>query len=287
MNILLINSYYYPDMIGGAEHSVKFLAEGLVNAGHCVAVLCVSKMENAHGQYSCEQINGVTVYRDIDPILSKQNGMHKLSARIKMFNNQHSKSLCDLICKRFQPDVVHTNNLQFISTFVWKYFSDRNIAIVFTARDYWLLDHSCVYNRSNAIINYFYKKYYRHQSGCYIDVFTAPSNVTLNIFKKEKFFKNVYSIRVVNCIDLDMQETHKIIESRKRNSESFVKFLYVGALGEYKGIINLLKAFHSIQNQKICLTICGSGNENLILQRPSKRVNQNSINIREKYGRMS
>ncbi len=40
MKILLVNTYYYPEIYGGAEYSVKKLAEELKQQGHTVKVLC-------------------------------------------------------------------------------------------------------------------------------------------------------------------------------------------------------------------------------------------------------
>ena len=260
MNILLINSYYYPDMAGGAEHSVKLLAEGLLYAGHRVAVLCVSGRRDP-ARYTYEKINGVDVYRDIDPLAQKRKGLHKMIARLKVFNNRHCKKLCDRIVEAFCPDVVHTNNLQIISTYVWKYFYKKKIPVVFTARDYWLLDHSCIYEKSNKLINYFYKLYYRHQSNRYVDLVTAPSQLTLDIFRKERYFRGVPSLRVVNCVKLDFKETASAIKEKQERNDKIVRFLFVGTLGAYKGIVNLLEAFRRIEDEDIRLTICGSGAE--------------------------
>ncbi|MEI2463274.1 glycosyltransferase, partial [Niallia taxi] len=57
MNILLVNTFYYPTIVGGAEISVQKLAEGLVKNGHKVSVLCTDRTNNY------EVINGVNVYR--------------------------------------------------------------------------------------------------------------------------------------------------------------------------------------------------------------------------------
>ena len=267
MNILLVNSYYYPDMVGGAEHSVKLLAEGLLHAGHHVAVLCVSRQQQESARYIHEQVNGVEVYRDIDPFVQKRRGLHKAIARLKTFDNHHCRILCDKICETFRPDVVHTNNLQIISTYIWKYFSKKNIPVVFTARDYWLLDHSCVYNQSSKTVNFFYQLYYRRQSDRYVDIVTAPSQLTLDIFHRENFFKNVPSLRVVNCVRLDMEETEKAIKEKQLRKDGPVRFLFVGALGAYKGIVNLLNAFCGVDNAGIALKICGSGDEEPLVRK--------------------
>ena len=58
MKILIVSSYYYPNMLGGTEHSIKLLAEGLKDRGHEVFVISSDKRDNKF-----EEINGVKVYR--------------------------------------------------------------------------------------------------------------------------------------------------------------------------------------------------------------------------------
>lgn len=51
MKILLVNTYYYPEIYGGAEYSVKKLAEELKQQGHTVKVLCTgSERFNYHAR---------------------------------------------------------------------------------------------------------------------------------------------------------------------------------------------------------------------------------------------
>lgn len=265
MNILIINSFYYPDMVGGAEHSVKILAEGLKKSGHNVAILCENMKANS-AECSIEEINGVLIYRDNDSITQKCGYIKRFRNRARAFNNKHCKNLCERIYSEFKPDIVHTNNLAFISTYVWKYFNEKKIPVIHTSRDYWLLDHSCIYNHSNKLVNFFYQKYYRKQSNRYVDIFTAPSQFTKEIFLQNGYFKNSDSRCVVNCVDLDMQEVSAIIRKKSLLEEEHIKFLYVGALGKHKGINNLLNAFSKINNDKISLTICGSGEEEVAVR---------------------
>ena len=45
MKVLIVNTYYFPNMIGGAEHSVKLLAENLKKCGYDIAIYCVDSIE--------------------------------------------------------------------------------------------------------------------------------------------------------------------------------------------------------------------------------------------------
>ena len=60
MKILIANMYYYPHLIGGAENSIKLLAEGLVSQGNEV---CVVTLDGEPEKAKFDEINGVRIYR--------------------------------------------------------------------------------------------------------------------------------------------------------------------------------------------------------------------------------
>lgn len=57
MRILLVNTFYYPEVKGGAEYSVKKLAEALVQNGNEVIVISAGKSDTV------ETIDSVNVHR--------------------------------------------------------------------------------------------------------------------------------------------------------------------------------------------------------------------------------
>ncbi|UAA16046.1 glycosyltransferase [Klebsiella quasipneumoniae] len=56
MKILIINTLYYPQKVGGAEISVQLLAESLVNMGHQVRVISLIDDETLRN----DVVNGVS-----------------------------------------------------------------------------------------------------------------------------------------------------------------------------------------------------------------------------------
>lgn len=56
MKVLIFNTLYYPNQLGGAEKSVQLLAEGLLKAGHNVTVVSTSNKDYV------DYVNGVKVY---------------------------------------------------------------------------------------------------------------------------------------------------------------------------------------------------------------------------------
>ena len=57
MKILIVNSFYFPEIKGGAEYSVKKLAEQLVHNGHSIKIIAAGHID------SNEIIDGVYVSR--------------------------------------------------------------------------------------------------------------------------------------------------------------------------------------------------------------------------------
>lgn len=58
MKLLIINTLYYPNIIGGAEQSVQLLAEAICHWGHEVVVVCTSPNPGRTIKF----INSVKVY---------------------------------------------------------------------------------------------------------------------------------------------------------------------------------------------------------------------------------
>lgn len=139
MKVLIINSFYAPDIRGGAEYSVKKLAEGLQIRGHIVRVLCTGDFDKE------EIIDGIEIVR------FRPYGAHKekniqdvprwrrlLGHLLDIWNIGNLKRLSQEI-DRFAPDVINTNNLYGITPIVWKIAKKKKIRLVHTIRDYYLM----------------------------------------------------------------------------------------------------------------------------------------------------
>lgn len=264
MKILLVNTFYYPDLIGGAEHSVKKLAEGLVEAGHDVSVLCTGNSDKA------EVINNVNVYRfkskNICGYLDYKN-LNKISKAvykiIDLFNVFNYKEINKII-KKVSPDVIHTNNLYGISPIVWSSAKNNKIPVVHTIRDYFLICSKSILvkNMKSCEKSSIQCKIYRalnRKLSENINVVTAPSNSVIPIFKKENFFKGVKSQCIFNAIDYDNELLEEVIKEKLNKQDEVLKFVYLGSLTPYKGVLILLEAFTSISNSNIRLSIAGNG----------------------------
>ncbi|NCD72402.1 glycosyltransferase family 4 protein [Mucilaginibacter agri] len=141
MKILLINTFYYPKFVGGAEISVQVLAEGLVDRGHDVYVLCFGPEESVY------KVNGVVVISILQKNIystyfeKKRSKLQKtVHHLIDSINPFYGITLANILAK-IQPDVVHTNNIQGFSPMIWPVIKFLKYPVVHTIRDYYLLCH--------------------------------------------------------------------------------------------------------------------------------------------------
>ncbi|MBE9585875.1 glycosyltransferase family 4 protein [Mucilaginibacter sp. JRF] len=151
MRVLISNTYYYPAFVGGAEISVKLLAEGMAAKGNQVYVLATGLKDS--------------VYRvgDVIVITVKQqnifNSYDKTPRGAAMKTLWHIIDSCNIfyyfkiraILKKIAPDVAHTNSIQGFSPFIWAIIKSCNIPLVHSMRDYYMLCHRCnMYNGKNC-----------------------------------------------------------------------------------------------------------------------------------------
>ncbi len=139
MRIAIINSLYYPDIKGGAEISVKVLAESLQKLGHEMFVICSSDRTRHRN------IQGVNVLYlppyNLYPFKdsSKKPLLLKALWHLLDFFNVFMFVRIWQIVRRLKPDVLHTNNLAGLSIAPWLVGKAHKIPVVHTLRDYQLL----------------------------------------------------------------------------------------------------------------------------------------------------
>ncbi len=297
MNIMLVNTFYYPNMIGGTEHSIKLLAEGLVRNGNNVAIYTIDSKGNGIEK---ENINGVCVYRSTGGkfnLKARQENTRNYYIKIKNIlvemNNRSIRAEFNNVIKEFRPDIIHTNNLYGISAIVWEIANKNNIPIVHTIRDYWILNpienEKNNYNLIEKLRIKIQHKIYGRKSKL-VNYVTSPSKFTLNRLIDEKYFMMTKRKVVYNAINLDIKETKKYIATRRKKKNSEINFIFVGALTKNKGIDMLLKAFCKIKDENIKLNIFGRGNLEWLVKeyiQKDKRINYygqvDSIKLKEEW----
>lgn len=271
MDILLVNSFYYPEIKGGAEYSVKKLAEQLQAMGNNVVVLC-SGSENSE-----DIVDGIkvirrrfhSVYHSYGSV--RKNLATKLVHRVLDFRNCLNRGIIRSVFDVVNPEVVHTNNLYEITPEIWVEAKKRGIPVVHTVRDFYLMCYKTNLLRkdksiceSPALGCRFYQMLNRNLSK-HVMALTAPSEMMIEQVTNRGFFYNATCKRIYNACDYDditvREQVKKHLNRRART------FVYLGGLHSHKGVATMLDAFMQVKHEEARLIIAGKGTE-------EKRVKQ-------------
>jgi glycosyltransferase involved in cell wall biosynthesis len=149
MKVAFVSTLYAPNDSGGAERTVRVLAEGLVARGHAAVVISLAP----DGVARDGLLNGVRVYYvPLANLYWKQsNQAHSKWARliwqcIDAYNPLMGRRVAKILARE-RPDVVQTGNLQGFSVSVWRAAARLRIPLVQMLHDYYLAcANSCMFN---------------------------------------------------------------------------------------------------------------------------------------------
>lgn len=232
MNILIINTLYAPNAVGGAEVSVQLLAEELVRNGNKVRVVTL----NNSTKKEIKQLNGVeVVYLPLKNIywpFKKTKG--KLSKLIWHFIDMYNPFMARQVDKEieeFRPQVVHTNNITGFSVAIWKTIKKRKIKLVHTTRDYYLFHpNSTLFNHSgNMAVNLLSVRFWsfiKRRMSRYVDTYIGISKYIMDFHHDDGFFPKAEKNYIYNSVDK--------IDVISESSE-ILKVGFIGRLTEDKG----------------------------------------------------
>lgn len=264
MKILFVNTFYAPLEIGGAEKSVRFLAETMVSMGHEATVVTLGRERERTtiGGVKVERLTVKNLYFPADA--PQQTSLKKLIWHtLDSFNPLSSNGLSDLL-DEIQPDVVHTNNLSGFSVSIWKTIKKRNIRIVHTLRDYYLLcpntamfkdGRQCIQRCTQcAILSTPREHQTRH-----VDVVVGNSHFILNKHLEHQLFEKSEKYVIYNA--------YSPKHNKRKNNPEAITFGFIGRLSPTKGVEILLEAAKMVAaecNQKINILIAGDGDSNYV-----------------------
>lgn len=258
MKILMQNSVFFPNVIGGAEMSSHLLAVQIHQRGHQADALATTGSRDSDPGLSTRPLEGTdgTVYEgpsngfyDIfgpdgppPPPGIIQRGLHHFSA----VHSGRWRRLAGLAMDQSRPDILHTNTLVGMTPAVWQAARDREIPIVHTLRDYHLLCPRTTLLRSNGsdCVNpplpckILRKLKLNRTEG--INVVTAPSSFVLNRHQEAGGFPGARMIRVPNACET-LPESLPV-----RGSETRPRGIFLGQLDEHKGVGLILEALNDL-----------------------------------------
>jgi len=248
--VLIVNSFYFPDVVGGAEISTQVLAEKL-NENFDVSIL-TSTDDNGH--VKTDIVNGINVYRipnfNIYSDLNKNNpnSFEKIYWHYKNLFNKKKKTEIQNIIRKIKPDIIHTQNLNGIGTEIWKIGKLNDATIIHTLRDYQLKNPTKI-SLINQIISFVNRRRSKD-----VDWIVGISKYILNEFIQSKFFKKASDKVIYNTIN------NKTIERTNSDMSKPLKVGYIGRLELEKGIEFFLESTSNMSNDIIGqIVVVGTG----------------------------
>ena len=259
MRLLIVSFAYYPDVVGGGEFSTKMIAEGMVEKGHSVDVLCWSMEDKV------EYINGVKIIRKYTPRLSEEC---MLATKNHRKDKLKGYSKFEKLRNKF-PDVFYDSKWYH---FYKKFINKGNYDAVHAATALSYLGRYNCYKasydlgvpishvlRSPALIEFqfyggLFNGIYRKMNARAVNLLSglaAPSQYMLDLHNKYGI-RCDYQKAISNAVAMQVYKPR--IEDIK-NKESIV--LYAGDIREEKGIKTLIKAMDGLPN--LTLYLIGQG----------------------------
>lgn len=264
MKILLLTNLFSPFTRGGAERIAERQADLLAEAGHDVLVLSPTPDSRF---VSDTRPSGVRVIRFHEPnvYFSLQDGVQPFWKRaiwhlVDLYHG-HPKKLVSAILKRELPDVVVTHNMKGFGLRAFEALREAGIPHVHVLHDLQLIVPSGlkIYGKetswqASGRLQRFYARATARRLGS-PHLVVSPSCYLLDEYRAFNFFPKSETCVLPNPAPWDVvRERHPL--GQQENSETpFV--LYVGQLGEHKGLRVLMEAWGAgLQAQ---LGIVGAG----------------------------
>ncbi|WP_460171193.1 glycosyltransferase family 4 protein [Thermus sp. FJN-A] len=270
MRLLLVNSFYSPNVIGGAERVVELLAQLLVRKGHEVAVASL----NLHSPRAwSETVRGVKVYY----LPLKNLYVPFKTARPNVFRkaiwhaaDSYNASMAGLfahVLRQETPDLVHTHNLAGFSVAVWKAVKRHGLPLVHTLHDHYLLcPRSTMFrggrNCTDICTDCRLYAWPRRRMTTLVDAVVGVSHYILDRHLAYGYFTRSKRYVVYNGYDVPkggMPQSRVERSDSESNTAFPLRFGYLGRLHPTKGVDQLLRSFLALPSGRAELRIAGKG----------------------------
>ena len=247
MRIMIFNTLYYPFRIGGAEVSVQMLAEELVRQGNDVRVITLHDKKERKEIF----LNGVeVVYLPLKNVYwpftnNKQSSLKKLLWHALDNYNflMYKKILVEI--DKYQPEVVHTNNLAGFSSAVWHAVKKSGIKLVHSSRDYYLFHPNCTLFKSGANMDVDGKSilvwsWLKKKLSKKVDSYVGISKFISDVHAENGFFCNSERQVIYNPVE----------KFSSSNSEEVITIGFIGRLTLEKGFDEFCRISDFYKNNK-------------------------------------
>lgn len=246
IKVLLVNTLYPPFRVGGAEISVQLLAEQLSKNNIQVGIMTLTNTDDNY-----EEIKSIRIWRlkikNIYWPFSNNKKPKLLRFVWHLLENNINNYVSEIknIIFEFKPDIIHTNNLQGLSTNIWTVASKLNIPIVHTIRDYYLMCPKATMfkrgqNCKNQCVECKILTLLKKHNTKKINQVVGISNYVLKKHLDLGFFNKSKNIVIYN----GFKNSKKIIKTKPVGNQLVVG--YIGQMAKHKGIEILFNSVHKI-----------------------------------------
>ena len=273
MKILFINSFYHPDVSGGAEVMLRAIASELSRRGCDVSVL-TTRDQSSTRSIVVDSIDDVRVYRapiqnlywPLSKTAQRPGVVTRLLWHLKDSYNFSMKYFVRSVLKQEQPDLVVCHNLSGLSISVWDEVYAANIPIIQVLHDQYL---KCIrgtkFNGKGPCAKQClscraFRLRHRRKSEKVSGV-VGVSRYILDEFSADGYFQGA-----TRCVIYNARELYEILADQKKISTSEgagLVFGFIGSLIKPKGIELLLNSFRNIDASNRLL-IAGVGSKEYV-----------------------
>lgn len=243
MKIALINTFYSPDVIGGAEVIVQEQAQALSARGYEVFVICLGKEELVRQDI----VSGIKVYRI--PFSNRYWIPDRFSYGIAdkilwhlkdRYNKDTARYISDIISSE-KPELAICHNLAGLSVSVWDALSSTGVKTIQYVHDQYLVClKSVCYDGGKycekPCLKCALAKFGARKKSSGVNGFVAVSNYVAERLLSLGYFRNVPYRVIHNARNL-------LLCSRRHDTLDVLTIGYIGAVSRVKGVHVLLEAF--------------------------------------------
>lgn len=267
IRVLLVNTLYTPYALGGAERSVRELAEGLTDLGHEVCLLTLQEQGGNLPEH--EVIDGVRIERvtlprawPFGPKWSELSSVAKVRWHFTEDIGVTDGNRIRAVLRDFEPDLINTHNIAGFGSSIWHEFAGR--PLIHTIRDYYLAclrttlyrsDHLCERRCTDCSLLTTFRK----TKSRLPDAFIGVSKRVLQIHSELQVLPTQTSQYVVYNSPAPSKASQPTSDLKRfREKHDFV-FGFMGRPEPAKGLPLILNALKSSRLRGVGLVIAGVG----------------------------
>ncbi|RKZ12941.1 hypothetical protein DRQ53_05280 [bacterium] len=258
VKVLIQNSVFYPQVIGGAEMSSWLLAVELTRRGWEVDAMATTgyhgrgrdlvtrPIPEASGNvYEAPGSGLIDLFVDGAPPAAPNllvRGIHHFS----QIRSLRWEQLADEVMERARPDILHTNTIVGMTGSIWRAARKRHIPVIHTLRDYFLLCPRTTLLRSSgedcvdAPLPCRILRSGKLPATSCVDVVTAPSRFVLQSHLDAGAFSDAVAEVVPNACE------SMVGDLPARNGDGPTRGLFLGQIDHHKGVGLLMQALEGL-----------------------------------------